>query len=96
MKPTASQVGRLGAPLLSPPNSHFIGGPESVKNIGDPRYIGRVGQPDIHNLKLWLQTTDRQQTTDRGTSTPVEASLGMASLYSGEVVNFFVSTFLSE
>ena len=38
-------------------------------------YIGRVGQPDIPNLKLWLQQTDNRQQTDRGTSPPVEASL---------------------
>ena len=26
-----------GAPLISPPTSNFIGGPESEKNIGGPR-----------------------------------------------------------
>ena len=32
-----------GAPLIGTPISHFIGGSESVKNIGGPRYNGRVG-----------------------------------------------------
>ena len=30
-------LGGPGAPMISPPNSHYIGGPESVKNIGGPR-----------------------------------------------------------
>ena len=32
--PHRGGLGGLGAPLISPPTSHFIGGPESVKIFG--------------------------------------------------------------
>ena len=32
--PPIGGLGGSGAPLISPPNSHFIGGPESVKILG--------------------------------------------------------------
>jgi hypothetical protein len=32
--PHREGLGGSGAPLISPPNSHFIGGPESVKILG--------------------------------------------------------------
>ena len=33
----------LGAPIISTPISHFIGGSESVKNMGGQRYNGHIG-----------------------------------------------------
>ena len=36
-------LGGSGSPIIGTPSSHFIGGSESVKNIGGPRYNGREG-----------------------------------------------------
>ena len=55
----------LGAPLISPPNSHLIGGPESEE---EKKYCGSkvywASRTARHPYSQTMGTTDRQ-TTDR-------------------------------
>ena len=61
--PGLTGVRGAGGTSNQPPKQSFYRGSGISKNIVGPQYIGRVGQPDIPNLKLWgQQQTDNRQT----------------------------------
>ena len=70
-------VGGSGAPLIIPPNNHFIGGLESVKKK-KLRVRGILAEQDINHDKIYGAGQDGRQTdtqTDRHINTMTRPGL---------------------